>query len=115
MENTEDRDRLDRAARNQSLFREVNERLEAIAETFQDAAQTTFVCECAELGCTEQVALSMDEYEAVRNDPNNFAVLPGHVYADVERVVRENERFVVVAKLHEAAVIATELDPRSAV
>jgi hypothetical protein len=29
--------------------------------------------------------------------------------------VRENERFAVVAKLHEAAGIAIELDPRSAV
>ena len=107
-------DRTERAAINQSVFREVNERLEGLAETFQYVAKTAaFTCECASLECVEQMEMSLDEYEGVRSDPNQFAVLPGHVYRDVESVVSENERFVVVAKIGAGDRIARETYPRS--
>jgi hypothetical protein len=107
-------DRVERAAANQSVFRHVNERLQDLARTFQDVAhRTTFACECADVQCVEQLELSLDEYEAIRSDSNQFVVLPGHVYADVERVASENERFVVVAKIGRGAAIAAEADPRS--
>jgi 5-bromo-4-chloroindolyl phosphate hydrolysis protein len=114
MTNQPDVDRLERAARNQSLFREVNERLEDLATTFQELAGTTmFACECADLRCVEKVELTLDEYERVRAEPNQFIVLAGHVYSDVESVVHETDRFVVVAKVGEAAKVAAEADPRS--
>jgi hypothetical protein len=107
-------DRIERASRNQTLFREVNERLEGMAEAFQEVTNTaTFACECADLACVEQIQMSRDEYEAVRTDPNQFAVLPGHVYPDVENVIDENGRFAVVAKIGVGARIAAEADPRS--
>lgn len=107
-------DRVERAASNQSVFREVNERLEDLAETFQYVAKTaTFTCECASLECVKQMEMSLDEYEAVRSDPNRFAVLPGHVYRDVENVLSENDRFVVVAKLGVGDQIARETYSRS--
>ena len=57
-------DRTERAAINQSVFREVNERLEGLAETFQYVAKTAaFTCECASLECVEQMEMSLDEYE----------------------------------------------------
>ena len=107
-------DRMERAARNQGLFREVNERLGELATTFQEVAGTppVFACECADLMCTEQIDLTVDEYEAVRSQPNHFLVLPGHVYPEVEKVVCENDRFAVVAKVGEAAAIVEAADPR---
>jgi hypothetical protein len=105
---------VERAARNQALFREVNERLQELASTFQDVAgTTTFACECANLSCVEQIDMTLDEYEAVRSDPNQFAVLPAHVVRDVEHIVREGEGFVVVAKIGAGAAIAAEADPRA--
>jgi hypothetical protein len=107
-------DRVERAAANQSVFRQVNERLQGLATAFQDVAhRATFACECADTQCVEQLELSPDEYEAIRSGANQFVVLPGHVYSDVERVVSENERFVVVAKIGRGATIAAEADPRS--
>ena len=107
-------ERLERAAQNQSLFREVNERLQELASTFQEVASTAaFACECADLSCVEQIEISLDEYEAIRSGPNQFLVLPGHVFPDVERVVSEGERFLVVAKVGEGAQIARSLDPRT--
>ena len=107
MESHEGEDRTERAGRNQTLFREINERLEGLAETFQHLSKTSsFACECAHLGCTAMVNLRPDEYEAVRSHPNRFAVLPSHVYLDVEEVVAENDRYVIVAKLGVGAEIA---------
>jgi hypothetical protein len=108
-------DRLERAARNQSLFREVNERLEGLAEAFQHAAvDAVFVCECADMHCVEQLDMTVTEYETIRRDGNSFVVSPGHVYLDVETVEAENERYVVAAKVGEGGRIALENDPRQA-
>jgi|SRR5829696_6600367 len=113
--NQPDVDRLERAARNESLFREVNERLQELATTFEEIAGTpgVFACECADLSCVEQVKITLDEYEAIRSDPNNFLVLTEHAYREVEYIVREGEGFAVVAKLGQGAKVAAEADPRS--
>ena len=105
---------VERAARNETLFRNINERLEELASTFQEVAGTTmFACECADLSCIEQIEVKLEEYEAVRSVPNQFLVLHRHVDPDIEYVVREDEGFVVVAKIGEGAAIAAKADPRA--
>jgi hypothetical protein len=99
----------ERAAENQSLFREVNERIEDLAA---DAAFQTFVCECADTECAEGIAATLEEYEAVRREPNRFLVLAGHDIPGVEDVVATTERYVVVSKLGTGAAVAAEADPR---
>ena len=98
--------------RRQSLFREVNERIEELAESFRLHEDMMMLCECGFEGCNERIALSAVEYENLRLIPTHFAVLPGHEIPDVERVVEEHPRYVVVEKLGEAAVAAIKLDPR---
>jgi hypothetical protein len=39
-----------------------------------------------------------DEYLAIRAEPRHFAVLPGHVYPEVEVAVGGNDGYVVVQK-----------------
>jgi hypothetical protein len=104
-----------RAARNQSLYRDVNERIQDLNEAFDDVLSFTgeWVCECADETCTSPLELTLAEYEAVRSHPNQFAVLPGHVFPDVERVVEENDRYVVVSKLGKGGEYATQHDPRA--
>jgi hypothetical protein len=98
-----------RAAKNESLFREVNERIEDLAtSTF-----TSFVCECMSAGCDELVALTIEEYEWVRAEPSWFFVLPGHEVPEVELVVESTDRYTVVKKLGEGELLAERLDPRS--
>jgi hypothetical protein len=99
---------------NEAFFREVNERLEEMAESLDSrAARHDFICECADASCAERISLTLGEYQRVRSNPTTFAVKPGHEVADVERVVFEDDRYVVVAKENEAAEIAAETDPRS--
>src|SRR5690242_2266935 len=102
-----------RAARNQSMFRAVNEKLLELNRAFADATHTYVIsCECADTSCLETLELAPATYEDVRREPNRFAVLPGHVYADVEVVVAEAEGYVIVEKTSTAADVATILDPR---
>jgi hypothetical protein len=96
------------------MFRLVNERLEGIAESFKFVSETSaFTCECADMGCIEMIDLTLSEYEDVRKDSNRFIVKSGHVFSEFERVVTENERFAVVAKLDEGGEVAEEFDPRA--
>ncbi len=107
-------DRPARGARNQALFREVNERIEQISEDqgIPTSELWDLLCECADTDCTENIAVTHDEYEAVRRVPTRFVVKPGHVYPDIERVVDENERYAVVEKFGDAGVVSVKLDPR---
>jgi hypothetical protein len=104
-----------RAARNQSLYRDVNERIQDLNEAFDDVLAFTgeWVCECADESCTTPMEMSLAEYEKLRSHPNNFAVLPGHVYDKVEVVVEDHERYVVVQKIGKGAEYAVEHDPRA--
>lgn len=102
-------DRYEKAAANQSLFRDVNER---IADLSAGAGTIDVVCECADTGCSEPISLTQDEYEAVRRDPNRFPIKPGHEDLDVERVTGRNDRYCVVEKIASGAAMARELDPR---
>jgi hypothetical protein len=96
----------------QSLFREVNERIDELAESLDLKEEMTIFCECGSDKCHEQIILSGAEYEKLRRIPTHFAVLPGHDVPAVERVIARNTRYVVVEKFGEAASAAIELDPR---
>jgi hypothetical protein len=103
-----------RKGENEAWFREVNERLEERAEKLSRTAETfEVVCECAREECTERIAVSFRDYEAVRDDPKRFLVIPGHVDPTCERVVGAREGFQVVEKLGEAGVTAEVENPRA--
>ena len=106
------------AAKSQSLFREVNERIEDLAtrpsifEDLRRSEQLDLACECASHECSEPVRMTVSDYESIRSDPNAFFVLPGHHIPGVERIIRESDGFVVVAKLGGGENVAERLDPR---
>ena len=109
----ENTDRQRRAAENQSLFRQVNERIRELNEVFDALLPYgDWACECDRLDCIGRIQLTLEEYEDIRSGPNRFAVLPGHDDPPVERVVERNERYWVVEKVGAAARRAVELDGR---
>ena len=104
------REREVAAARNQSMFRHVNERIKDLNRSLASVSDVYEVaCECADTSCVDTIAITPPEYAAIRENPRHFAVLPGHVYPDVERVVREADAYVVVEKLGAAGALAEEL------
>jgi hypothetical protein len=102
--------RRERAAKNQSLFREVNERIKRGAGA---VFSTAFVCECLQEECDARVTLPLEDYEQLRASSNSFFVLHGHAYAEIEETVETRGEYLVVKKLGVGAEVAEGLDPRA--
>jgi hypothetical protein len=103
-----------RAAMNQSLFREVNERIGTIAAASDEPIG--FVCECLDIECNGQIWISLSEYETIRQSGSDrFFVLPRHNDPEVEDLVGEHTDYAVVKKIDEAAAAAAALDRRAAI
>lgn len=105
-----------RAAKNESRFREINERIERSNEGFAFAfSVNTWICECSNETCAERLQLSVEEYEVVRSDGACFLVAPSkeHVLPEIESVTTRCQRYWVVTKNGEAAELAERADPRT--
>jgi hypothetical protein len=107
----------ERVARNDATFRDANEQISDVAESMQlkDDGLLPFICECADMSCTEIIRVTASEYEAVRQSPVLFMYARGHERNGLgwSRVVGEFDRYTVVEKVGQAAEVAAELDPRS--
>ena len=100
-------ERYARQARNESLLREVNERIATLdrraeagwADGVPDRFE--FHCECgASSECLGSVSMTLAEYEGVRTQADRFVVVPGHEEPQIERAVERSERYVIVDKLN---------------
>ncbi len=107
--------REERIGLNEAVFREVNERIEDVADSVGLESQVLdLVCECGNGSCVQRISMSPQEYEVLRSVPNHFAVVPGHEYLDVERIVERRTGYDVVAKIARVVEqIAEETDPRN--
>jgi hypothetical protein len=108
-----DDEREIRAARNESLFRSLNERLDLVRQGIDNDERTEYFCECAQRTCASMVSLSPQQYEHVREAGNRFLVIPDHVVPDIERVLEEHDRYWIVEKLGVGSYVADALDPRA--
>jgi hypothetical protein len=87
-----------RLARNQVIFREVNERLRALADAVPDG-KADYLCECSDVQCADKIELRLFDYESVRARPKTFFIVPGHERLEVERIVDELDSYIVVEKI----------------
>ncbi len=99
----------ERLARNQALYREVNERIHDLTD---GEDMTEFVCECSNTDCMEFIALTNSEYERIRSDPTWFLIKPDHYIGQIERVISQGAGYAVVEKFV-AEEYLEEADPRS--
>jgi hypothetical protein len=99
-------DREVRAARNQALFRAVNDQLVEVHQAFGEIVDRFSVaCECARADCVDLIEVPADAYRAVRRNPRTFVVVSDHVEPGVERVVSNDDGYAVVeAQGHGVAV-----------
>ena len=109
---------LERLAHNQTLFREVNERIQYLGEVNErigysaEGATSEFVCECSNTECISTIELTVVEYTRVRSNPTWFVIKPDHDLAQIERVVSRDDGFAVVERLILEEYMQ-ETDPRS--
>ena len=107
-------ERARRVGHNQTLYREVNERVAKLSEPL---ATTTddfgVVCECGDLECSEEISVSRTAYERVRASAERFILKRGHEAPDLEQAVEDNADYVVVTKRAGTPTrIAEQADPR---
>jgi hypothetical protein len=108
--------RAEQAARTQSLFREINERVRSLNESFSQLVDLgDWICECANDTCVDRVEMSSRAYEAVRRDGAHFFVAPGneHVWPDIERITERTDGYWVIEKTGQAGELARRADPRA--
>jgi hypothetical protein len=110
--------RDERLAGNEALFREVNERVAEVATKFIEVEVQTekvdFTCECGRADCSEPIAMTLVEYEAIRAESTHFGVVPEHQQPEIETVIRRLPTYFVVEKREQdAQEVARETDPRS--
>jgi hypothetical protein len=90
-------DREERIIENEKLFREVNERVADMQATFS-GPDPEWVCECGDETCFDKVSVSIEDYQQVRSRGDWFVIRPGHEKLDVEKIVRQEDGFLVVEK-----------------
>jgi hypothetical protein len=100
----------ERLAKNEILFREVNERLDEMAVPWSKT--TDYLCECSEMSCSKIIELTNEEYERVRSRATVFVVVPGHERPEIEKVIERNEAFLLVEKVVAVDEIVDQ-DPRA--
>lgn len=96
----------ERVARVQLLYREVNERIQAVgtgAFGLPSDEPLNVVCECLDTACADRITISARELERARSSASRFIVLPGHEDGDYEEVLERHAGFLIVAK--DAALI----------
>jgi hypothetical protein len=88
------------AARNEALWREVNDRIEELDEELRilPADRLELHCECGNAECEARVSMTPDEYREVRSQRDTFALALGHENDVIEHVVKRTDRYLVVDK-----------------
>jgi len=100
----------ERLARNEILFRAINERLDEMSVPWSKT--TDYLCECSEMSCTRIVELTSDQYEGIRSRATVFVIAPGHENHEIEKVIERNDGYLLVEKVVAVEEII-EQDPRS--
>jgi hypothetical protein len=99
----------ERLAKNEVSFRSLNEDKErAAAGNGHHRAQ--FMCECTNKDCSEEVELTLVEYESVRRNRSSFLVMLGHEDERVEVIVKRNGSYSIVEKTGEARRVVERTD-----
>ncbi len=94
----------ERIAANEILVREVNELIvEKTTEMAGDGLEPGdqecgFLCACGRPGCTETLALTVEQFEAAHSEDDRFIVAPGHQVPEIEQVVERHDDYLVVKK-----------------
>jgi hypothetical protein len=108
-------DYRDQEARNQTIFREMNEWKIEVNDALGEKKRTMdiYLCECSDRFCTEPISMTRPEYEGVRSVGVRFAIALKHENPEIDKLLAENERFATVEKFYGAgAAIARATDPR---
>jgi hypothetical protein len=85
------------ATRKRLLFREVNERIREVQDSFGVTDEYELLCECAQTGCLSRVVVPAAVFEEAAARTQEFVVALEHL-ADSDRVVSTGPAYAVVQR-----------------
>jgi hypothetical protein len=88
----------DRLARNEAVYRDVNEQIDSLNTLGAGMPRFPIVCECAGESCSETMLVDHAFYESVRAHSERFIVTSPHFRPEVDEVVEDHGGMLVVAK-----------------
>lgn len=87
----------DRVVRNEGLVREVNVHIANLEETMGSLDELLpLLCECAKRGCMVPLKVDRRTFDAVRENPLRFIVVPGHERPEIETVIERRPGYLIV-------------------
>jgi hypothetical protein len=89
---------LEQLARNQVLFRAVNEKLEQLGAKMIGGELIPFFCECADHRCLGRIEITISRYADIHEDRHQYVVLPGHLRVEGQETVEDSDYYEVVRK-----------------
>ena len=98
----------ERLARNEAVFRSINNRQAEGHAYFGLEDAQEFICECADVACTAIVRLTLAEYRTIRSDPQRFIVVPGHATPGIEEAIENRGDYAVIEKVGPGARVAED-------
>ena len=90
-----------RAARNEEVFRNVNEGISK-ADQLAVSGSLPFHCECGRADCLETIEIAPKRYAEIVRERYCFVVIRGHEEMQIEQIVETESDFLVVEKIGEA-------------
>lgn len=102
----------ERIARNEAIFRDVNEAIQGGRWPGENDV-AAFRCECGLLGCARLIEMEVGDYERVRANPRRFVVAVDHDLPEAETLVERHPNYLVIEKNGRAGRLAETTDPRS--
>ena len=96
---------VERNARAQVLYREVNDRIREMDAAFRHHGRIAVICECGR-GCAERLEVPVDEYDRARREPTYFLVATPHIASEVDRVIEDRGSWLLVEATGVAAEVA---------
>jgi hypothetical protein len=72
--------------------------------------QEAFFCECARVDCWSVVWMTLAEYRELRDAPGSFTLAADHWQPELERIITDSARFLVVEPAERLIRIAQSLD-----
>lgn len=95
--------REERVRRTEEFFKQVND---ALADGEADRTGL-FFCECGNPLCNEKLEMTaIDDLRLLHQEPGYYAILPGHQLPDLETVVLENPKYLIVKWSKEAGILS---------
>ena len=95
-------DFAERAARNEEVFRNVNDQIEKAADLHGRDVPLRFHCECGQASCFETIELMPYPYDRISEHGYRFIVLNGHEEQSIERFIEKHDGWLVVEKFGDA-------------